>query len=165
MRGGGTERSAIRVYRQVSPNLEGDSLIHRIRRKVGGNGIRRWNSRRSKREMWDLLKGQLKVPKGPLGGGTLGTRPYPKWELETGNINGIILKLGLSRLYRFNNHWIIPGVRIKKRSLQKIKEELHCSCSGSSNQPDKTASQSSTVVFSIEKPFKHYISSNLSSRL
>lgn len=68
MRGGGTERSAIRVYRQVSPNLEGDSLIHRIRRKVGGNGIRRWNSRRSKREMWDLLKGQLKVPKGPLGG-------------------------------------------------------------------------------------------------
>lgn len=39
MRGGGTERSAIRVYRQVSPNLEEDSLIHRICRKAGEMGF------------------------------------------------------------------------------------------------------------------------------
>lgn len=36
---GGTERSAIRVYRQVSPDLEEYSLIHRIRRKVGEMGF------------------------------------------------------------------------------------------------------------------------------
>lgn len=67
MRGGGTERSAIRVYRQVSPDLEEDSLIHRIRRKVGEMGFGRWNLRRSKRERWDLLKGSRRYLKA-LGG-------------------------------------------------------------------------------------------------
>lgn len=56
---------------------------------------------------------------------------------------------------------IISDVRIKEKDIsplpKKIKEEWHCSCSGLfrivkiSNQPDKSASQSSIVVFSIEK--------------